>query len=282
MDHEPIGDPRPPQFTLLSLFVVVTVTALLLGLLVTAVRAARESARSSLCMNNLRQIGLGLLSYHQSFRCFPPPYSSLDEKRLQSWRLHLVPFLEQGDVEGKDPTWRAFRNLRWDDAWDGPKATAIRAWRFPFYYCPSDGLGSRSNWTSYVAVTGPRTVWPEHGGRRLEECGRSGSDTILAIESWESGIEWTEPRDLEFDHMAFEINSGKPPCISSPHADGAKAIFADRSGRSLSADTSPEVLKALLCIDVPDPPTSDSAADGPLPVGSGRPQSRPPHDPPDG
>ena len=69
---------RSQAFTLVELLVVIAIIALLISLLLPAIQAARESARRVQCANNMRQISLAMLTYHEALKALPPGNLVLD------------------------------------------------------------------------------------------------------------------------------------------------------------------------------------------------------------
>ena len=85
-------------FTLVELLVVIAIIAVLIGLLLPAVQSAREAARRSSCQNNIRQLGLAALSYHDSKNEFPPGYTQ--ERISGSFQGHSVFYFLLQYIEG--------------------------------------------------------------------------------------------------------------------------------------------------------------------------------------
>ncbi len=89
---------RQSGFTLVELLVVIAVIGVLIALLLPAVQAAREAARRMQCKNNMRQLGLATLNFHDSMGHLPPPkMGQLGTEPLGSTLVMLLPYLEEGN-----------------------------------------------------------------------------------------------------------------------------------------------------------------------------------------
>lgn len=89
-------------FTLVELLVVIAIIGVLVALLLPAVQTAREAARRSSCMNNVRQMALALQNYHSAHNEYPPGSASHAEEAVWTWgfawHVYLLPFAEQGTL----------------------------------------------------------------------------------------------------------------------------------------------------------------------------------------
>jgi len=201
------------------------VAALIVGFIVIVllwphVRTPREAVRRSQCVNNLKQIALALLNYENQHGCFPPAYvPGPDGKPWHSWRVLILPYLEEQALYAK---------YRFDEPWNGPNNRKVAASiRTPgVYVCPTSGdWQSRGGNTSYFAVVGPKTAWPEARQRRIHDIGDGAGNTILVMEVHGLGVNWMEPKDLDFDRIAGQTQPGEDPIGTLPHPRGRSFFY---------------------------------------------------------
>lgn len=140
-------------FTLVELLVVIAIIGILVAMLLPAVQAARESARRSQCTNNLKQLSLALLTYHQAIGRFPPPGIS---SNTTSWLVLILPYLEQ------KPLYDQF-NFNQGTYTDSDKIR-VAAVAVPVFFCPTnaDDEDRRSGSSAEVYPAGGPRVYTAH------------------------------------------------------------------------------------------------------------------------
>jgi hypothetical protein len=199
---------------------VVALACVPLTWLTHAVIDAREAARSSQCIGNLKHIGLALLNYESRNGCFPPAYvADATGKPLYSWRVLLCADLDRSEgVFGG----RLAGAFHFDEPWDSPNNCKLH--NLPLvteFRCPSDPDSGRSTGTNYLAVVGPGTMFPSDGtSRRLADITDGPENTLTVVEVIGAGIHWMEPRELDWRTMSFQLNDRARPSVSSNHPFG--------------------------------------------------------------
>jgi prepilin-type N-terminal cleavage/methylation domain-containing protein len=135
---------RRHGFTLVELLVVIAIIGVLVALLLPAVQAAREAARRMQCTNNLKQLGLAVHNYHDTFNAFPPQMMNVDTSndRRWGWGAVTLPFVEQTAL---------FEQLKPDGGKQIPAASTLingsplLKTRLAVHQCPSDHTGVTLN-----------------------------------------------------------------------------------------------------------------------------------------
>ncbi len=211
--EEPTPIPRR-GFRVTTLMKLVLVVGGLSGLLIRAVYQARESARDTQCINNLKLIGLALVNYHSYYNCFPPAYiADANGKPLHSWRVLIYPFMESSSI---------YSSYNLAEPWDGPNNRRLLDQYWPSCYnCPS--RDAKRGMTSYVMIVGPKTAFPGVRTISLDDIRDGAERTIVIAEVSNVDIAWTEPRDLDAGSMSWIIDDPSKPSISSrprPRAGG--------------------------------------------------------------
>jgi prepilin-type N-terminal cleavage/methylation domain-containing protein/prepilin-type processing-associated H-X9-DG protein len=154
---------RNRGFTLLELLVVLAIIAIVVGLTLSGVQKVRATSARAKCLNNLRQLNLGLHQYHDQFGAFPAGYTpdtATSRVRL-SWHSRVLPFVEQ------EPLWqqilRAYASDPAPHTSSLPAHRAIQRQPVPVFFCPADprpqvGTVAQSSlpvsFTSYLGVNG--------------------------------------------------------------------------------------------------------------------------------
>lgn len=134
---------RRTAFTLVELLVVIAIIGILIALLLPAVQSARESARRTQCVNNLKQIGLGIWNYESAHRVLPPGgWATQAGGYGFSWWVRIMPFMEAGNIV--DELDHKSNIIGWvgGNAWSGNvfNRDKLRRKEFSFMFCPSSPL----------------------------------------------------------------------------------------------------------------------------------------------
>lgn len=155
-------------FTLIELLVVIAIIAILIALLLPAVQQAREAARRTECKNKLKQLGLAMHNYHDTFGVFPGNevgcVRNAGTGAVECWNgwsglSMILPYIDQAPL---------YNQINFNHPWDTAAAAApnnqLASRTFlPGFACPSDPFARKivaaSAPTSYALSAGPGAQW---------------------------------------------------------------------------------------------------------------------------
>ena len=208
----------------------VATTGVLVGLLLPAVQAAREAARRTAAANNLKQIGLAIHNYHAVNGKLPPAaITAKDGTALLSWRVAVLPFLEQQAL---------YEQFHLDEPWDSPHNLPLSKISVTVFQDPS--LPLPPGMTVFRALVGEDLAWNPKGETRFRDFRDGLSNTIMVVEADASeAVPWTSPDPMELD-LQDPISQ-----MGHIHPGGFHVLLTDGAVRFISHAIDPDVLKAL-------------------------------------
>ncbi|MBA4066285.1 MAG: hypothetical protein C0501_21725 [Isosphaera sp.] len=181
-----------------------------------------------LSARNLKQIGLAFHNYHDSNGRLPGDLADPDGKPLLSWRVALLPYLEEG---------RLYKEFRLNEAWDSPHNRALVG-RVPAVYAPVRGNAAAGE-TYYQVFAGPKALFGRGAKFRLHEITDGTSNTGMVFEAG-GAVPWTKPADLPFDEK-------KPlPKLGGQFGGVCVLVMCDGAVLRLRAGADEKELKRLI------------------------------------
>ena len=213
-----IRHPRRAGLSLIELLVVIAIIAVLIAITAPAVMQVREAARATQCRNNLRQIGLALHNYHDTFQNFPPNVTT-------PWPVAIAPYLDQASLyDAYDHNFDAFQS---------PSNERLGTQVWPIFQCPSDRaspIAPQGWWPSSYAAN----IELVNVGGSLSRCTDGTSNSGLAIEiALSDGL-------AVFTGPALFLGTG-----SRHHQQRFHLLMADGSVRTVSPHVSQSTLTAM-------------------------------------
>jgi hypothetical protein len=192
-----------------------------------------ENAKRLRSMNNLKQLTLAIHNYESAFGTLPRDITDKDGKPLLSWRVAILPFIEQENL---------YRQFKLDEPWDSPNNKVLSETAVKVFLSPQHDRKTEPWKTTYLGFAAPNSAFP--GGKQgltFKDFSDGTSNTIMLVESNAASAEpWAKPADIKPDAK----DPHKP--VIGPYPDGFLASMADGSVRFFKKSISKEVLNALI------------------------------------
>ncbi len=199
----------------------------LVGLLLPAVQAAREAARRMTSSNNLKMIGLAMHNYHDAYAKLPTDILGEDGTPLLSWRVAILPFIEQQEL---------YQQFHLDEAWDSPHNITLLPQMPDVYLHPT--LPTYAGTTVYQRPISEGSMMHPSEPIKFRDVTDGLSDTIMAVETLaDSAVEWTKPSDItiDTDEVMRDLDDGTREGFNVLLGDGAVTYFLQLDPQAFSA-----------------------------------------------
>ncbi|MEZ5943602.1 MAG: DUF1559 domain-containing protein [Planctomycetaceae bacterium] len=206
-----------------------------------AVNEARNAARSAESRNNLKQVGLALHNYHDTYNSFPPGSVVKEDGTVSlAWQASILPFLEQNAL---------FDQIEMGADWNGLENMSVRSTAVPVYLNPtqSDIMAQDGLPASHYA--GNVNMFLENKCLRIRDIVDGTSNTVIVGEVTTGLKSWGDPTNLRDPAAGLGATPNQFGLTRAAEGEGAQFLFVDGSVQFIDQNIDPEVLSALATPD---------------------------------
>ncbi len=245
------------------------VTAVVPALLLPAIQQSRTAARRSQSRNNLKQLGLAMHNYHDSYKSFPAgtiPNEKLKPDERLSFFIELLPFLDQAAVYekiDKEGGWKDKANRQYVETripvfmnpgnTPKPMATAATAKDKPkdINFGPTNyvGMAGIGKDAPLLPVTSERAgVFGYNRKTRLKDMLDGPSNTVMISEASKDYGAWSAGGTATIRSLTKKPYINGPDGIGGPFPGGCNMLMGDGSVRFISQNIDPKTMEGLITI----------------------------------
>jgi hypothetical protein len=235
---------RIPRFARIGAGAAIVLATSMLGYSAYCSRTARWNDKNcAFCTGNLATISLLLHRYHEKFGHLPPAYlTDAHGRPAHSWRVLVL-------ESAGEPLESLYRQYRLEEPWNGPNNMRLSAMIPQCYSCPNHAREAEAGLTSYLAITGPSTSFPNAGTVSFSEITDGLSNTLQVCEVADAKINWMAPVDLALADLG-SVASARPDSFHPSSRDrcGIGLLFGDGKVRRIPPETPTETLRTAATI----------------------------------
>lgn len=190
----------------------------------------QELQNKQTAAKNLHDIGRAMELHHDALRYFPASSAGAGGAPPVSWRVQLLPYLEENSL---------FQKYDFKEPWNGPNNSKLLERMPKVYQVPGTESKTKPGHTYYQVFDEPSAVVFTDSRIRMRDITDGTAATLLVVEAAEA-VPWTKPQDISYDPTR------PPPKLGGHFKGGFHAVFADGTVRFVKDDVSERTLKALI------------------------------------
>jgi hypothetical protein len=201
------------------------------GPLAAAVVKAREAARRLQSVNKLKQLAIAMHNYLSTYGTFPPQaIYGKDGKPLLSWRVAILPFIEQQNL---------YNQFKLDEPWDSAHNKKLLA-KMPEVYRIPDSKPKHPHGTFYQGFVGKSAFFDGKQGLRFPASFADGTSNTIMLVGAAKDVPWTKPEDVPFGPGKLK------PLLGEFFPGGYQVLICDGSVRFLAKKISETTLRSAV------------------------------------